>query len=216
MLQKQKAAAEAQVTVLKDAIESDQTSLRIVPMADELLAGIQHIETIAVGDNIKSVEFYLDGMKVMVKRQPPYTLDLDFGDVPQARRIRAVALDDKGQIITGDEVIVNTGTDPFRVRITSPRVAVNLRGQTRVTMSVHVPEGKSLDNVQLFYNETRVATLYGPPYVQVVNIPQQEGVAFMKELLPAVQKLWAGDYAHEGWSSRRTFRLERQEHVYLP
>ena len=30
------------------------------------------------------------------------------------------------------------------------------------------------------------------------GIPQQEGVAFMKELLPAVQKLWAGDYAHEG------------------
>jgi alkanesulfonate monooxygenase SsuD/methylene tetrahydromethanopterin reductase-like flavin-dependent oxidoreductase (luciferase family) len=27
---------------------------------------------------------------------------------------------------------------------------------------------------------------------------QQEGVAFMKELVPAVQKLWAGDYAHDG------------------
>ncbi len=30
------------------------------------------------------------------------------------------------------------------------------------------------------------------------GIPQQQGVAFMKELLPAVQHLWAGDYAHEG------------------
>lgn len=30
------------------------------------------------------------------------------------------------------------------------------------------------------------------------GIPQQEGVAYMQELLPAVQKLWAGDYAHEG------------------
>jgi Ca-activated chloride channel family protein len=178
--QKQKAAAEAQVSAMKDAIESDQTSLRIVPLSDELMAGIQHIETIAVGDNIKSVEFYLDGHKVMVKRQPPYTLDLDFGDVPQARRIRAVALDDKGQIITGDEVIVNTGTDPFRVRITAPRVAVNLRGNTRVTMSVNVPDGKSLDSLQLYYNETRVATLYGPPYVQVVNIPQNTGVAYLR------------------------------------
>ena len=34
--------------------------------------------------------------------------------------------------------------------------------------------------MQLFYNETRVATLYGPPYVQVVNIPQQEGVAYLR------------------------------------
>lgn len=30
------------------------------------------------------------------------------------------------------------------------------------------------------------------------GIPQQEGVAFMKEIVPAVKKLWAGDYAHEG------------------
>ena len=30
------------------------------------------------------------------------------------------------------------------------------------------------------------------------GIPQQEGVGYMKELVPAVQKLWAGDYAHDG------------------
>jgi len=30
------------------------------------------------------------------------------------------------------------------------------------------------------------------------GIPQQEGVAYMKELLPAVKKLWQGDYAHDG------------------
>lgn len=30
------------------------------------------------------------------------------------------------------------------------------------------------------------------------GIPQQEGGAYMQELLPAVQKLWAGDHAHEG------------------
>ena len=178
--QKRKAAAEAQVTTLKEAIESDATSLRIVPLSDELLSGIQHIETMAVGDNIKAVEFYLDGKKVMVKRQPPYTLDLDFGDVPQARRIRAVALDDKGTILTGDEVIVNTGTDPFRVRITAPRVAVNLQGKTRVEMAVNVPDGKELGELQLYYNDTKLATLYGPPYVQVVNIPAKEGVAYIR------------------------------------
>jgi Ca-activated chloride channel homolog len=176
----QKAEASAQVATLKDVMESNETSLRIVPLTDDLLAGVQHIETIAFGDRIKGVEFYLDGRKVMVKRQPPYTLDLDFGDVPQSRKIRAVALDDKGQVITGDEVIVNTGTDPFRVRITSPRVAINLHGRTKVEMSVKTPEGKQLDKLQLFYNETPVATLYGPPYVQTIDIPQREGVAYLR------------------------------------
>ncbi|QPC89360.1 LLM class flavin-dependent oxidoreductase [Mesorhizobium sp. INR15] len=30
------------------------------------------------------------------------------------------------------------------------------------------------------------------------GMPQQEGVAYLKELVPAVRKLWAGDYAHDG------------------
>lgn len=30
------------------------------------------------------------------------------------------------------------------------------------------------------------------------GMPQQEGVAYMKEIVPAVKKLWSGDYAHEG------------------
>ena len=54
--------------------------------------------------------------RVMVKRAPPYTLDLDFGNVPQLRKVRAIATDEKGQVIAGDELVVNTGTDPFRVR----------------------------------------------------------------------------------------------------
>ncbi len=177
---KSKATAVAAVTQLKDDIETNQTRLRIVPLPDELLAGVQHIETIAVGEDIKGVEFDLDGRKVMVKRQPPYTLDLDFGDVPQARRIRAIALNEKGEPITGDEVVVNTGTDPFRIRITSPRVALNLRGRTRVEMSVKVPEGKQLDKVELYLNETRVATLYDAPFVQTVDIPKNEGVGYLR------------------------------------
>ena len=34
------------------------------------------------------------------------------------------------------------------------------------------------------------------------GIPQQEGVAYLKEMLPVVKALWAGDYAHDGdhWS----------------
>ena len=119
--QKAKESATTALSQLKDDIDSNTTRLRIVPLTDDLLSGIQHIETIAFGDDIKAVEFYLDGKKVMTKRQPPYTLDLDFGNVPQVRRVRAVALDAKGEPITGDEMILNTGNDPFRVRIVSPR-----------------------------------------------------------------------------------------------
>ena len=178
--QKQKEAAATAVNQLRDAVESNETRIRLVPLTDDLIAGVQHIDTIAYGNNIKAVEFYLDGHKVMVKRMPPYQLDLDFGSVPRLHRIRAIALDAAGKQITGDELMVNTGNEPFRVRIVAPRVALNLRGATRVEMSVNVPEGKKLDALELYLNETRVATLYGPPYVQTVTIPQTEGVGYLR------------------------------------
>jgi len=182
--QQLKANASATVATLKGAIESSETSLRIVPLTDDLLSGLQHIETITSGD-VKAVEFYLDGHKIMTKRQPPFTLDLDLGSVPQVRHVRAVALNEKGDPVTGDEIDLNTGNDPFRVRIVSPRVAIKAHGQTRVEMAVNVPEGKKLDHVELFLNDKRMAELFGPPYVQTIDIPPTEGVGYIR----AVAKL---------------------------
>ncbi|MDQ6799341.1 MAG: VWA domain-containing protein [Acidobacteriota bacterium] len=164
----------AQSTVAAaDDIESPQTRLRIVPLPNDLLHGPQHIDTITTGDDIKAVEFYLDGAKIMTKRSPPFALDLDLGDVPQMRRIRAIALNAKGEFVAGDELVVNSGGGDFRVRIVSPRVAMRLSGPTRVQMAVTVPEGKKVEKLDLYLNETHFATLYEPPYVQTVNLPSQ-------------------------------------------
>ena len=178
--QRQKEASATALAAIKDRIESNSPELRIVPLPDELLSGVQHIDTMVEGDGIAAVEFYLDGRKVMSKRQPPYALDLDFGSVPQVHRIRALGLNDKGEMIAGDEATVNTGSEPFRVRIVSPRVALKLHGRTRVELAVNLPEGKQLDKLELFLNETRVATLYGPPYVQVVDVPATDGIGYFR------------------------------------
>src|SRR5262249_9344899 len=145
-----------------------------------ILAGVQHIETITAGDDIAAVEFYLDGRKIMTKRQAPYTLDLDLGDVPQPRRVRAMAINAKGEPLAGDEVEVNSGSDPFRIRIVWPRVSPRLAGRPRVEISVHVPDGRKLDHVELFYNAAPVATLYEPPFVQTVDIPSGGGIGYLR------------------------------------
>jgi Ca-activated chloride channel family protein len=156
------------------------TQLRLLPLPDEVLSGVQHIETIAAGPDIAAVEFYLDGRKIMTKRQAPYTLDLDLGRVPQPRRIRAMALNAKGEPLAGDEMEVNSGSDPFHIRIVWPRLALKLHGRTRVEMSVRVPEGQKLDHVDLFYDDKPVATLYDPPFVQTVDIPANAGIGYLR------------------------------------
>ena len=175
----QKAAGTAAVGQIKGLIDSGETVLRIVPLPEELLNGLQKIETIAIGDAIKAVEFYLDGKKIAIKRQPPFTIDLDFGEVPQLRRIKALALDEKGNVLTGDDIVANTGTDPFRVRIVSPRQG-EVKGRTRVEIDVRAPDGKEVGEVQVFLNETKLATLYNGPYVQTIEVPETQGVGYIR------------------------------------
>lgn len=160
-------------------LQSTRATLRIAPMGDDVISGVQTIQTMSSG-SISAVEFWLDGKKIATRRAPPYALDLDFGTVPRSRRIRVVALDSHGEPITGDEVVVNTGTDPFRVRIASPRVAPKLKGPTRVEIDVRVPATQELASLELYWNETRVATLYDPPFVHTVTIPSVDGVGYLR------------------------------------
>jgi Ca-activated chloride channel homolog len=175
-------AAEMQkpVAELKKELVTKEARLRIIPPNEEVVNGLQTIETLISGDTIRAVEFWLDGKKIAIRRQPPFTLDLDFGNVPQMRRIRAIGLGLNDEPITGDDITVNTGTDPFRVRITSPRIAPKLAGPTRVDIDVSLPDGEELGALELYWNDRRMATMYDAPFVHTVDIPATEGVGYLR------------------------------------
>lgn len=154
--------------------------LRLIPPPEEIVSGVQTFDTVVEGDGVKGVEFWLDGKKIAVRRSEPFALDIDLGEIPQMRRVRAVAIDKAGKPLAGDDIQVNSGTEPFRVRIASPRVAPNVSGPTRVEIDVRVPDGQELGHVELFWNERRVATLYDPPFVQTVDIPATDGVGYLR------------------------------------
>ncbi|HYO76797.1 MAG TPA: GWxTD domain-containing protein, partial [Thermoanaerobaculia bacterium] len=153
--------------------------LRILPPRDPA-TGLETVETQLSGEGIKAVEFWLDGKKVAVRRSAPFSLDLDFGEIPQMRRVRAIGLDARDKPLTGDELTINAGTDPFRVRIASPRFAPQLQGLTRVEMDVDIPEGDALASLELYWNETRLATLYDEPFVQTIDVPKSDGPGYLR------------------------------------
>jgi Ca-activated chloride channel homolog len=162
-----------------------ESRLRIVPLTGELHTGVQQIETLVSGEKITAVEFFLNNRRVMTKRAPPYTLNLDFGSVPRPHKVKVIGLDKDGEIVTGDEIAVNIGTDPFRVRIVSPRVAPRLEGSTRVEVEARAPRGRKVQYVEIFYNDARLARIFNPPYVQSVDIPEGEPFGYLR----AVAKL---------------------------
>ncbi len=157
-----------------------ESRLRIVPLPEGILTGLQKIETIVTGERVDHVDFYVDDEKIMTKRQPPYSLELDLGIVPATRRLRVVGLDESGKLVAGDEIFINTGSDPFRVRIAHPRIAPHVEGQTRVEVEVDVPEGKTLDRVDLYLNEDRVGSMYERPYAQTIFVPAGAEVAYLR------------------------------------
>lgn len=182
--ERRRGEAEAHETVsrLYSEFRTGESQIRIVPLEGEILTGLQQIETIITGDRIKGVEFHLDNNKIMTKRRPPYTLELDFGAVPRLRRVKAIALGEKGEFLAGDELAINIGSDPFRVWIQQPRVAMKARGNVRVEVDARAPEGRRIDRVEIWLNESRVATLYEKPYVQTIAVPASLEVGYLRAI----------------------------------
>ena len=173
----------ALLDTLKQNLVDDRATVRIVPLPDDdVVSGVQRIETILTGKLATGVEFWLDNRKIAVRHAPPFQLDVDFGNVPQTHKVRVVAVDDHDNPITGDEISVNTGTEPFRVRIAQPRVAPKLEGATRVAVDVKTPRGKKVKQVDLFYNDVHVVTMTDPPFVQTVNVASANQIGYIRAM----------------------------------
>ncbi|HJX26938.1 MAG TPA: VWA domain-containing protein, partial [Thermoanaerobaculia bacterium] len=123
--------------------------------------------------------FALDGKPVLTKKKPPYSVELDLGSLPRPRTLTVSAFDVAGQQIAGDEMLVNSAGHRFRVRLVEPRRGQRYENSLLARTELEVPDGNTLDRVELFLNETRVATLYQAPWTQPIILPKNE-VAYVR------------------------------------
>ena len=63
---------------IREDLQSTRAKLRIVPLPDDVISGLQTIQTLISGQGIASVEFWLDGKKVATRRTPPYKIVLRY------------------------------------------------------------------------------------------------------------------------------------------
>ncbi|HZI66924.1 MAG TPA: VWA domain-containing protein [Thermoanaerobaculia bacterium] len=155
------------------------SAIALLPVAKEIVTGLQRFETRAA-DGVKAVDFYLNGSKMMTKTRPPFDADLNLGPLPRKHTVRVVAYGTAGRAIGEDEYTVNEGREMFRVRIMTPEKGSRVSGPTRVVAAVAVPEGKSLQKLEIYSNERRVATLYQPPFEQTVNISEGKSLGYVR------------------------------------
>jgi VWFA-related protein len=159
---------------------SDERSIRILAPPPGLITGNVRLEAMTTGDGIAKVRFTLNGKPVLTKVRPPYSVELNLGDAPKIHTLQAVALDAANEKVAQDEILLNTGPHRFSVRLVEPQRGKSYQNSLRAQAQVEVPQGDTLERVELYLNDTLVATLYQPPYVQPVLLPPGSKLTYVR------------------------------------
>lgn len=162
------------------ALKSGETTIKLMPPPGQLQTGMQRFDTLSTGHNIARVTFLLDGKAVLTKKAPPYSVELDLGKVPRTRLLGVTAFDAAGEVLASDELQINAAGNRFRVRLAEPQKGKRYESSLLARAEVEAPEGEGIERVELFLNETKIATLFQPPYVHPVVLPHGEPVAYVR------------------------------------
>ncbi len=162
------------------ALRSGDTTIKIVPPLGQLQTGMQRFDTLTTGPGISRVTFALEGKPVLSKKAPPYSVELDLGAVPRTRTLGVAAYDSAGELLAADEIQINAAGNRFRVRLAEPQRGKRYESSLLARAEVEAPEGEAVERVELYLNEARVATIYQPPYVHPIVLPQGEPLAYVR------------------------------------
>jgi len=162
------------------ALSTLETTISIVRSKNEMQSGLVRFDTLTTGPGIREVGFALDGKPVLRKSRPPYSVELDLGEVPRTRTLRATAYGEGGAELAYDEMLINASAHRFSVRLIEPRRGKRYDKSLRAEALVELPEGASLERVEFWLNETLVATLYQEPFTQPIVLPPSEQIAYVR------------------------------------
>lgn len=162
------------------ALAAGETGLRLIPPQGELQTGFTRFDAIVSGDEVEKVRFVLDEQPILTKNRPPFQVSIDLGPYPDLHSLRAEGLDADGEIVVEDSILLNSGGYRFVVKLREPRPGKRYEKSLQARLDVEVPEGRSLERVELFLNETRVATLYQEPFVHPIVLPKGEAVGYVR------------------------------------
>jgi len=166
----------AEAVVIAD--EADATTaatagskLKIMPPSREAPVGLLRLEA-DVEPPITRVEFYLEDKLVVKRTKPPYSVEIDLGEVPRRQTVRAVGYDASGKVIDEDAWAINQGSARLAVKIL-PREEP-AAGVVKVKVAVQSIGGGVAKQVELFAGEKKLKTWNSGTGPYEVTIPMTE------------------------------------------
>ncbi len=162
-----------------ELLRRGEASLKILPPRGEFHTHLVRFHTLT-GGPVARVSFLLDGQPILSKGQPPFTVELDLGPYPRPHTLTAVAYDGGGDEVARDEIGLNAGQGRFGVRLLEPQRGKSYGASLRARAEVEVPEGEEVERVEVYLNETLLATLYQPPWVQPIVLADGSSLAYVR------------------------------------
>lgn len=147
--------------------------MQIVRFSAPVVSGRNLVRTTVTSPEVARVVFTLDGGQPQTVSSPPFAAAFDFGALPQAHALHAVAFDRAGHELASDDYAVNTAGETFWTRITSPEPG-SPGGDVEVEIALRTPAGHALKRVAISWNDAERASLVGPPWHAKVSIPANE------------------------------------------
>ncbi len=160
----------AQKRPVRTANRTGATARPILLVPPQRSAGRVRVDTISTSTDIDRVVFFVDDREAADDGYWPFSvrLDLPAGDAPHT--LRAVAYGVDGRSLGEDSLILDPRRRGFGVTIdrVTPRPD---EAAFDVEVAVSVPPGETLDRLELFRNQTRIARLGEPPFQVRVPAP---------------------------------------------
>ncbi len=154
-------------------------SLLLVPPPAEIVLGLWRAEALVTGSRISKVKFEVDGQPQMTRNGRPYSAELRLSKFPVEQIVKAVGLDQNGEVVASDEVILNQPRGALRVRILEPERGMAVAGRIVSKAEIVVPEDKRIESVEFKVNEQSLAVLKRPPWQAEIEVPLGGDVSYL-------------------------------------
>jgi VWFA-related protein len=157
---------EAEAIVIADsapepAARPENPKIKIMPPSREAPVGLLRLEA-EVEPPIKKVQFYLSDRLILTRTRPPFSVEIDLGNVPRRQTLRAVGYDETGRVIDEDAWAINEGSARLAVRVLPQPDPSS--GKVRVRVAVQSIGGGVAKKVELFLDEKKIGSWMGAPY----------------------------------------------------
>jgi Ca-activated chloride channel family protein len=152
--------------------------LKILPPDREAPVGLLRLEAEA-SPPITKVEFYLEDKLIVRRTKPPYSVEIDLGEVPRKQTVRAVGYDSNGKVIDEDAWAINQGSARLAVKILPQPDPAG--GSVKVKVAVQSIGGGVARQVELFLGNKKLKTWTAAgPYEVTIPFAEYSKAEFLR------------------------------------